>query len=99
MLHFRIAVLLAEKQEQRKRGPCIYRLGLYVLFRVSITEHDTQVIEVAVFMNRAQGISKGCGFVSYKERPTAEAAIAALNEKRTMAVSLADSHTPLLSCF
>lgn len=44
--------------------------------------------DVAVFMNRAQGVSKGCGFVSYRDRASAETAIAALNEKRTMAVSL-----------
>lgn len=44
--------------------------------------------DVAVFMNRAQGISKGCGFVSYKEKASAEAAIAGLNEKRKMPVSV-----------
>ena len=46
-----------------------------------------QVSDVALFMNRQQGFSKGCGFVSFKERPAAEAAIANLNEKKTMPVS------------
>lgn len=47
-----------------------------------------QMTEVSVFgLNRNQGISKGCGYVSYKERSAAEAALANLNEKRTLPVS------------
>lgn len=45
-----------------------------------------QVLEVTVLMNRQQGFSKGCGFVSYKDRASAEAAITNLNEKKTMPV-------------
>lgn len=48
---------------------------------------STQVTELALFQNRAAGVSKGCGFVFFKERSAAESAINTLHEKVTMQAS------------